>query len=296
MKTKITTALKTFLILFIFIYQGLQPNVLYAQTTAIPDAYFEQALIDLGIDSDGIINGQVLTSDIDTVITLDLFEIGIEDLTGLEDFVALEYLDVSGNSLTVLDISDNIQLKELNCSSSIANPSMFFTSLDLSNNLNLEVLYGDTLVELENLNLKNGNNSILTVTLGCEFEGEPCELTKLNCVTVDNEEAATSNEPPYFGWSIQADFFYSEDCTLSVSDNSIVDINVYPNPVKSLLFIKNNKHIKINKITIYDILGKVVFNEKNIFNQLNLYELKSGILFIKIETENGILTKKIIKE
>lgn len=33
----------------------------YTQTTAIPDQNFEQALIDLGIDSDATINGQVLT-------------------------------------------------------------------------------------------------------------------------------------------------------------------------------------------------------------------------------------------
>ena len=32
-----------------------------AQITLIPDSGFEQALIDLGIDSDGMINGQVLT-------------------------------------------------------------------------------------------------------------------------------------------------------------------------------------------------------------------------------------------
>ncbi|MGV6827843.1 MAG: T9SS type A sorting domain-containing protein [Flavobacteriales bacterium] len=295
MKTKITTAFKTFLILFIFIYQGLQPNNLYAQITVIPDENFEQALIDLGIDSDGLINEQVLTSDIDTVITLNIPLKGIDDLTGVEDFAALESLDVSSNDLIILDVSNNIQLKELYASNT-GTENLMISSLDLSNNVNLELLYGENLFFLESLNLKNGNNSILTVTLPCEEEGIPCELTELNCVTVDNEVAATNNEPPYSGWFIEADYFYSEDCTLSVSDNSLESINVYPNPVKSLLFIENNKHFKINKITIFDILGKVVFREKNIFNQLSLSELKSGILFMKIETEKGIILKKIIKE
>ena len=145
------------ILLFVFIS--------YSQTTIIPDTNFEQALIDLEIDSDGIINGQVLTSDIDTVITLNLFNIFIQDLTGIEDFTALEYLDVSGSSLSVLDVSYNTQLRELYCSSSIVNPSMFFTTLDVSNNVNFEVLYGETLVELENLNVKNGNNSMLIITL-----------------------------------------------------------------------------------------------------------------------------------
>ena len=47
-------------------------NSLFAQTTAIPDPYFEQALIDLGIDSDGTINGSVATADIEVVTTLDM--------------------------------------------------------------------------------------------------------------------------------------------------------------------------------------------------------------------------------
>lgn len=99
------------ILLFVFIS--------YSQTPIIPDTNFEQALIDLEIDSDGIINGQVLTSDIDTVITLNLFNIFIQDLTGIEDFTALEYLDVSGSSLSVLDVSYNTQLRELYCSSSM---------------------------------------------------------------------------------------------------------------------------------------------------------------------------------
>lgn len=117
-----------------------------AQTTAIPDPYFEQALIDLGIDSDGTINGQVLTSDIETVIVLDLFNHIVLDLTGLEDFAALEYLDVSNSELWDLDVSNNIQLKELYFESQQGGFTNMFTSLDLSNNVNLEILVGTNMV------------------------------------------------------------------------------------------------------------------------------------------------------
>ncbi|MCT8340613.1 T9SS type A sorting domain-containing protein [Flavobacteriaceae bacterium TK19130] len=294
METNITTIFKTILVLIIFNYQGLQSNVLYAQITAIPDSNFEQALIDLDIDSDGIINGQVLTSDIETVITLDISSSGITDLTGIEDFSGLESLDVSSNSLTILNVSNNIQLKELYASNT-GTEDLAISSLDLSNNINLEELYGENLFFLENLNLKNGNNSILNVTLLCEEEGIPCELP-LTCAMVDDESAATNNEPPYSSWFIEADYIYSEDCSLSVNDDNLAAINVYPNPVGNQLLIDNNKHIKIDKITVSDILGKVVLIEKNIVNQLNLSELKSGILFINFETDNGIITKKIIKE
>ncbi|MBD45483.1 MAG: hypothetical protein CMC65_09775 [Flavobacteriaceae bacterium] len=275
---------------------SLLSHSFHAQTTSIPDTNFEQELIDLGIDSDGIVNGQVLTSDIDTVITLNLFNIFIQDLTGIEGFTALEYLDVSGSSLSVLDVSYNIQLKELYCSSSIANPSMFFTTLDVSNNVNLEVLYGETLVELENLNVKNGNNSILTVTLPCEFEGEPCELTKLNCVTVDDEAAATNNDLPYFNWYIQAEFVYSEDCSLGIDEVLKTQISIYPNPAKDVLYLYSESASVVTTVKVYDSLGKLVLEQNNPSTQIDISNLSTGLLFVHIETDNGSIVKKVIKE
>ena len=69
-------------------------------------------------------------------------------------------------------------------------------------------------------------------------------------------------------------------------------INVYPNPVKERIYIENTENIEMEKITIYDILGKIVLTEKNSFNKLNLSYLNSGVLFVKIETERRSITKK----
>lgn len=238
----------------------------------------------------------MLTSDIDTVITLNLFNIFIQDLTGIEDFTALEYLDVSGSSLSVLDVSYNTQLRELYCSSSIVNPSMFFTTLDVSNNVNLEVLYGETLVELENLNVKNGNNSMLIITLPCEFEGNPCELTKLNCVTVDDEEAATNNELPYLNWYIQADFFYSEDCSLGIEELIESQLTIYPNPTNDVLYLYNESASIVTSIKVYDSLGKLVLEQNNPLTHIDITSLSGGLFFVQIETDEGIVTKKVVNE
>jgi len=73
---------------------------LQAQITEIPDSIFEQKLIDLEIDSDGQVNGQVLTNDVSGVVNLDLYGLDIDDLTGIEDFTALELLNISFTSLS----------------------------------------------------------------------------------------------------------------------------------------------------------------------------------------------------
>ena len=106
MKTQFITYL-----LFVF---GLTT---YAQTTAIPDPFFEQALIDLGIDSDGQINGQILTSDIEDITELILdnnsfygynYDGGI-DFTGIEGFASLETLRIIYLIISHIDLTQNTQ-------------------------------------------------------------------------------------------------------------------------------------------------------------------------------------------
>lgn len=68
-------------------------NIGFSQYTQIPDQGFEQALIDLGIDSEGILDGQILTSDIENVEVLDLSILKFpyfNNLIGLEDFTSLK--------------------------------------------------------------------------------------------------------------------------------------------------------------------------------------------------------------
>tara|TARA_R110000823_G_scaffold315705_1_gene451091 strand:- start:124152 stop:124670 length:519 start_codon:yes stop_codon:yes gene_type:complete len=171
--------------------------------------------------------------------------------------------------------------------------------LDFSNNVNLEILYGENL-DFEHLNVKNGNNAILTVTFPCEFEGEPCELTKLNCVMVDDEAAANNHEPPYSNWFIQADYIYSEDCTLDSSSEKEKVLSIYPNPVKDKLIIKNTKFETSQlSLSTYTIQGKAVVSKNIQFENetsIDVSDLSSGMYFISIEDKNGkTSTQKFMK-
>ena len=80
-------------------------------TTYVSDDNFEQALIDLGYDD--ALDGYVLTENISGVTSLDVRDKGISDLTGIEDFKALEELSCQDNELTVLDVSNNTALTTL---------------------------------------------------------------------------------------------------------------------------------------------------------------------------------------
>ena len=161
----------------------------FSQNTAIPDPNFEQALIDLGYDT-APINGFVLTANISGIISLDVSNNNIADLTGIEDFTALTALYCNNNDLTSLDVSTNNaltllwcginQLTSLDVSQNTALTSLRFydnqlTSLDVSNNTALIALncYGNQLTSLDVI-----TNTALT-TLGCSGN----QLTSLDVNT-----------------------------------------------------------------------------------------------------------------
>ena len=105
----------------------------------MPDDNFEQALIDLGIDSDGIVNQQILRSDPVGVTALYVsnptanpnlpnVNAGIADLTGIEAFVNLTTLHCSVNQLTSLDVSNGNN--SFFTFDAIDNPSLFCIQVD----------------------------------------------------------------------------------------------------------------------------------------------------------------------
>tara|TARA_B100001059_G_scaffold16402_1_gene13478 strand:- start:136 stop:1290 length:1155 start_codon:yes stop_codon:yes gene_type:complete len=114
----------------------------------IPDQNFEQALIDLSIDSNPVIDGQVLYDDISQVTNLSISYKDISDLTGIQAFYSLERLQVGHNNLTSLtfDPWNNTSLTHLY----IENNQL--TNLSFPNNPNLLSLYARD-NELTNLNI-----------------------------------------------------------------------------------------------------------------------------------------------
>jgi hypothetical protein len=105
----------------------------HAQTTSIPDSNFETALINLGYDD--VLDERVLTSTIERLIEIDISFSDIADLTGIEDFAALEHLNCSENLLTSLDLGNNSQLKFVNLEKNL------LTSVALQGNSLLEEIW-----------------------------------------------------------------------------------------------------------------------------------------------------------
>ena len=99
------------LFIFIILVQ-LISTVSLAQNTYVPDDGFESKLIRLGYDS-GPLDDYVLTANIENVIKLGFAYFGDLDLTGIEDFTALDTLYCFGGNITTMDLSQNLNLEYL---------------------------------------------------------------------------------------------------------------------------------------------------------------------------------------
>lgn len=101
-------------LLSIILLVGLAFQWSFSQTTSIPDPAFENKLISIGIDTNGM-TGNILNSDAEGVPFLNVTDCGISDLTGISAFVDLVLLDCESNMITDLDLTFNTKLETLDC-------------------------------------------------------------------------------------------------------------------------------------------------------------------------------------
>lgn len=175
-----------------------------AQITLIPDPNFEQALIDLGIDTDGVINGQLLTSDAQNATSIFADDYGISDLTGIEDFTSLEEIDIYQNEVSILDFSNNPNLKFVDAS---FNP---ISSVNFTQNGLLENFYiGNTGLD---------PNPPIAIVSEIDVSNNP-NLIEFSCVDCPNLTTIdVSNNPnlQYFN------FAYCNVSEIDVSQNPLL--------------------------------------------------------------------------
>jgi hypothetical protein len=84
---------------------------------------------------------------------------------------------------------------------------------------------------------------------------------------------------------------------LSVEDNSLDfqdAITVFPNPTSNSLHLNLDKNMNPTALRMYASTGEL-FMEKAFASNLDISNLKPGIYFLEIQTENTSIRKKIIK-
>ncbi|WP_051929467.1 T9SS type B sorting domain-containing protein [Flavobacterium sp. 83] len=212
------------ILLFLFFISSFAT---YSQYTLIPDQNFEWFLIRQGYDS-GSIDGKVLTSNINTVTKLDFFTGGqnfIASLKGIEDFTALTELSIiDGSLLTSLDVSKNLALTKLICSSNR------LSSLDISKNIALTEL-NCSFNNISSLDItKNTNLKYLSASSNQLTTLELSNCPLLETVQLNNNSLTAINVTN----AINLNF-------LSCGENRLTNLDVTKNTMLSIFACGTNK-------------------------------------------------------
>jgi uncharacterized repeat protein (TIGR01451 family) len=85
------------------------------------------------------------------------------------------------------------------------------------------------------------------------------------------------------------------DSTMGLADNELIKINLLPNPCTNFVQIETEE--KIEKVELFDALGRKVLVQLSGNKTINVEQILSGNYFMKVYLGNNkIVTKKIIKQ
>jgi hypothetical protein len=93
---------------------------------------------------------------------------------------------------------------------------------------------------------------------------------------------------PSFGW-------IGTDELLGLGDNDLVGASVYPNPASNVINIAVPSNVELQSAVLFDVLGKntgaILVN-----GSIDIADLAAGVYILNVETNNGSLTQKVIKQ
>ncbi|MFV8333174.1 T9SS type A sorting domain-containing protein [Flavobacterium sp. XS1P32] len=204
---------------------------------------------------------QITSLDLSKIVNLTALSCYGNQLTTLDlsKNLALKELDFYANKLTSIDLSNNLELSTLECQQNL------LTTLDLSKNIALIKLGCAYNPRLEQINLKNGNNTNI----------KPADLfiknnLSLYCIIVDDVSYSTTN------WSTNKDQhveFTNTQCA-TPQYTLIPDIN----------FEKALIKLNIDGVEDGKVLTRTISNIKN----LDLSTYDSSNIYYKIKDLTGI--------
>ncbi|PKP24514.1 MAG: peptidase M1 [Bacteroidetes bacterium HGW-Bacteroidetes-2] len=128
-------------------------------------------------------------------------------------------------------------------------------------------------------------------------QGEILDLVLDNTINLEEFETVIN-------FTVQAVSFDPEADLISKNNNVILGTNdfqfaphlvIYPNPTSEVLHIQNSENITFSEIQIFNALGQKVY--QNVFSKtVDISSLTSGVLFVRLKSKQGIVTKLVIKK
>ena len=259
-----------------------------------PDDIFREYLLGQDYGKDGVLTEREIMN----ITEMDVYDMEISSLQGIEYFTALTVLDCDDNELTTLDISKNTALVKLYCAMN------YLTSLDITNNMALVYLdcYDNELTSLdvskntalESLDCEENKITALDISMCTELESLTCGYNELTQLDISN---LTYLEYLYCYDNYLTTLDVSNNPNLKklkCEDNQISSLDISNNPYLWLVYcdgnqissldVSKNTELRYLSITRNKISGQ---NMDNLISSLLQYEGTSAPIFDVIDYSEG---------
>jgi len=120
-------------------------------------------------------------------------------------------------------------------------------------------------------------------------------INKTTCVL----KVPTGSYSAYHTAPQWSDFTTIEEVATGIENIELQNLKIYPNPVKDELKIESGE-LKINNVEICDIAGKtILIPHSSLLDThyliLDTNSLLQGIYLVKIYTDKGVVTQRVVK-
>lgn len=188
---------------------------------------------------------------------------------------------------------DSWTWSSLTISNDMGDPANVFYNPDLDV---FEVCVGTT--------FPNTVNSPYTANIQWYKDDEPIEgatsatyeISEEGTYFVKASPGMCPNQPENVSTSMPFVVIIKGDCALGTANPQEGNVALYPNPVNNVLNVKLSQGTDFTGYTVLDITGKSLLKGSLTDSAINVSALAAGPYILKLESEQGQVTKKFIKE
>jgi type IX secretion system substrate protein len=210
----------------------------------------------------------------------------------------------SGASVTLLQgrlffragtVADTFNVGILNNSGGTVTPTYLVTDYPINTPLFIVVRYdfGTNTASLWVNPALGGAETAPNTTNNTGTSAAPAQIGSI-CLRQAGSAATGTGNIEYDDIRLGTTWAYVTNSVLSIKENNISGLRVYPNPVvNGKLFISSDLNTE-KAITIYDVVGKQVLSTTTSNEVVNVSNLNAGVYIVKITEEGKTATRKLV--
>jgi surface protein len=193
------------------------------------------------------------------------------------------------------------------CTSGITDMSLLFkdkyyfngniSSWDVSNVTNMESMFYTDIYYQSKFNQPIGNWDVSNVTnMDGMFYNAKSFNQNISNWCVQKITTIPKSFSAYYYLSLDNSPLWGRTCNYLSSpefDELTSSIMVYPNPINTHVNLYLPDYVQLKQTEVINALGQTVHVSND--PELQLHHLQSGVYYLKISTDNGVVYKKVIK-